>query len=236
MHKYIYRKGFTLTEVLVALGLIGVIMSISIPTYITSTSNKTYVAALKRGYLALRSATDQLMTDNGGTAQGLYPPIIESKKTLAKYCSKLSCLKQCLDHGTNPECWAFPSYSLDGATLWEQIPHMEVGSYRTAILTNGMNIAIRHQHDICLWPYVFIDGENVGCAIIALDVNGFSKPNRVGRDIFMFYLHRNGLTPAGVAITPDESDLNVSCNPSVVSGSSGNGCAGKVLAENRMTY
>jgi len=59
---------------------------------------------------------------------------------------------------------------------------------------------------------------------IFVDLNGDKKPNRYGRDTFLFALKENGLYPAG-------------CDYDFCVGKpSGWGCACKVLRENAMNY
>ena len=61
---------------------------------------------------------------------------------------------------------------------------------------------------------------------IIVDINGNKKPNKVGRDVFYFYIvNKKGVLPAGAN---NSSDCIIS--------DTGNSCAGRVLKENAMNY
>ena len=61
---------------------------------------------------------------------------------------------------------------------------------------------------------------------IIVDVNGKRKPNKFGRDTFIFYLiDKKGIIPAGTGSTSE-------CSAS----STGYSCAAKILQEGAMNY
>ncbi len=240
------KNAFTLTEILIALAVIGVIAGTTIPVFITNTNNHAYVAGLKRGYLALKTATSEIIMENAGTAESLagngtiHPDMDD---LMEKYCTKLSCMRKCNVGAPSQDCWAIPGKSLDGNTTWNWNTNFQNSTISSAVLSNGMTVAFYFLPNVapkCNDAGVLkSDGGGYGCATILLDVNGFKKPNIHGRDIYTFYLHKEGFIPAGTKgkrITTMQADYNIYCNPSNVSVSSGAGCAGRVLTENKMNY
>ena len=61
------QKGFTISEILVTIAILGVIAAATIPLLITATNKATYVDGLERAYLMLKTATSTLIANNGGT-------------------------------------------------------------------------------------------------------------------------------------------------------------------------
>ena len=59
------RKGFTLAEVLITLGIIGVVAALTIPTLINNYQKQEYVVGLKKAYAEFNQALAQFANDNG---------------------------------------------------------------------------------------------------------------------------------------------------------------------------
>ena len=59
------KKAFTLAEVLITLGIIGVITALTLPALIQSYRKKVTETALKKAYTQLYQALEQAQTDNG---------------------------------------------------------------------------------------------------------------------------------------------------------------------------
>ena len=58
------KKGFTLAEVLVTLGIIGVVSAMTVPTLMQNHQRKTYVTQLHKVYNELNQAFQQFKNDN----------------------------------------------------------------------------------------------------------------------------------------------------------------------------
>ena len=63
--------GFTLAEVLITLGIIGIVVNMTIPTLMNNVQNQEMKVALKKIYAVLTQATMSLMSDNSSTLKGL---------------------------------------------------------------------------------------------------------------------------------------------------------------------
>src|SRR5574344_2111076 len=59
------KKGFTLAEVLIVLGIIGVVAALTIPTLINSYQEKATVTRLKKVYSTLSQAYQMAIIENG---------------------------------------------------------------------------------------------------------------------------------------------------------------------------
>ncbi|MBO6088423.1 type II secretion system protein, partial [bacterium] len=60
-----FRLGFTLAEVLITLGVIGVVASITLPTLIKEYNKHAWVNALKENYSLLNQGFRKMMADDG---------------------------------------------------------------------------------------------------------------------------------------------------------------------------
>lgn len=56
-----------------------------------------------------------------------------------------------------------------------------------------------------------------------VDVNGDKKPNKLGRDIFLFLLTQDGIVPAGADVSANDSDCK--------QGGAGYHCTARVIQE-----
>lgn len=63
MHNLISTRGFTLAEVLVTLGIIGVVSAMTVPTLMQNYQKKSYVVQLHKVYNELSQALLQYQTD-----------------------------------------------------------------------------------------------------------------------------------------------------------------------------
>jgi len=210
------KRGFTLSEVLIAMVIMGVIAAATIPTIINSTNQHQYVNGLKRANLMLKTATSELMLENSGTMAYLISSN-DNGALLDKYCTKLNCIKKCYN----------ADYSCFSRVKTLDNPAGSTGRTFSAILSNGMLIN-------------FIASEFPSCAVspcgrFSIDINGFKQPNILGRDIFNFGFKINSFYPFG---TKNDnlfgSVWTLYCNPSAIN--SGANCAGRVLIEGAMNY
>src|SRR5574344_762048 len=61
----IKRTAFTLAEVLIVLGIIGIVASMTIPTLMNKVAKQEYVAGLKKFYSTQMNGWAQLLADEG---------------------------------------------------------------------------------------------------------------------------------------------------------------------------
>ena len=66
--KHSHSKGFTLAEVLVTLGIIGVVSAMTIPTLVKNHQRTVYVTQLKKVVTELAQAADRAASDNNAVS------------------------------------------------------------------------------------------------------------------------------------------------------------------------
>lgn len=181
-------NGFTLSETLITLGIIGVIAALTIPALITKHTKVQTTVKLKQTYSLMAQALRMAENDLG---------IIENSSISSKTFT---------DQYLKPYCKIIEEFSPDELS---QDFHMYCrtgavcdgyGQFKLAqklILTNGALIA----------AYPLYNG-----VTIIVDINGLKRPNKYGKDVFMFsYDYKKGLKPYGlgrIAGMPEEELLS----------------------------
>jgi len=194
-------KAFTLAEVLITLGIIGVVAAMTIPTLINNYQNTQYVTQLKKAYSTIQQGFKEYLADEGTESlgdtelfdgsTGFYSQERFDKidAMTKKYFNVLRSRKSISD-------W---SYSGNGTYL--NYPSMGVlniyGNSDYVFQTlDGMNIAIFLQAS-CQPNYSKTSNMKANCGQVTVDVNGFKPPNIMGRDIFFYFVlgHDGSLYP-----------------------------------------
>ena len=162
-HHYKNMKGFTLAEVLITLGIIGVVAALTMPVLIGNYQKEVTVTSLKKMYSTLTQAAQMYQAQNGITYEE-FDTSLDGKSFMAKYFNPyLHVIKEC--NGIL-ECYDAYPLAIDRKTNHRQVFYIEV-------LSDG--------------SYLGIDTVPSG-KIFYFDINGAKGPNYSGRDIFSFYL------------------------------------------------
>ena len=217
------RKGFTLVEILITLGIIGIVAAITIPSLI----NKCRVTIMKNQFkkavatanLAIRQAKAEADID-----------------TFATYCTAYNGI-----YMNTAEC----TNALDRVLAVPTRRHAT--NYEVKTYTGDQRVTISKIGGIAgtciLSPTVRSDGTSICYTInefrlnFVIDINGYTKPNRLGHDIFYFYVNTNDAltTPKPINYTKEEiekannNDLNKNrmgypCSLTSNQGANGIGC------------
>ena len=171
------RKAFTLAEVLITLGVIGLVAAMTLPSLIGNYQKKEIVVRLKVAYSLLNQAIEQSQQINGdisswnfGNGHGnasegvtFIDTYITPYLNVIRKCY-LSCVPKVTKHTLSGKEYRF---------------YLEDITYpgRSIFLANGMQI----------WVYTDSDKEPKIAGIV-VDINADRRPNLVGRDIFFFEL------------------------------------------------
>lgn len=181
------RQGFTLTEVLLVITLIGIVAMETIPTLVQNIQNQELKAAYKKVYSTIDQATRMIMDENGGTLLGLCDDT-DSNCLKNKYLQSLSTIKSCNENTSKAQkCWHVDNYAkyLNG-TYYNDIDPAGV------VLSNGSLVWI-----YMAYKYCNNGSMDVNCAELKVDVNGFKGPNVVGKDVYRIFLYRDRVMPDG---------------------------------------
>lgn len=181
------KYGFTLAEVLITLGIIGIVAAMTLPTLINKTQNQELITSFKKVYSELSQVYMKIKADNGGTFDGICKSADDYYTLFAKYMKKVQICEKGTVYG---KCWAKNWYASNGI----KISSSESES-SSLILPSGTSMLFYFMSESC-------DSANelkepIGCGRIRVDLNGIKRPNIVGKDIFDFYITKDALIPRG---------------------------------------
>jgi len=222
---YNYNKSknpaFTLAEILITLSVIGILASITMPSLIQNTQEKELRTAFKKAYSDFAQVTKKVIQDNGGTMVGIC--LNGDHDCLKnKYIAHLNIIKNCKNGESLGICW----HDNDGSSKYLRgQPYTTWGNLAGFILNNGTLVRVWMVDPACKNQTYSPRGE---CANILLDVNGFKKPNTLGKDIFYLHVYEDCIAPWG---TSDDDSNSTSRSASCSKTSSGRGCAALVLQD-----
>ncbi|MDD3150587.1 MAG: prepilin-type N-terminal cleavage/methylation domain-containing protein [Candidatus Gastranaerophilales bacterium] len=225
------KKGFTLAETLIVIAIIGIIASIAIPTLFGTTSDAELKAAWKKSYSDLSQATMMIIADNGGSLAGAFPGDAAGSEDLKNaYTSKLNIIKDC-----SGASWAGGTVG-GGASAggcwhtggnWSYLTGTTMTNFDTPglILNSGFLMYFYIDKSDCSYSA----GNYRRCGAVFIDINGFKKPNTIGKDIFGASVTSNSLIPYGAR---EYKHYATTCiENSTASGNTGEGCSAKYLYE-----
>ena len=171
--------AFTLAEVLITLGIIGVVAAMTMPALITNHQKKQTVVQLKKAYTVLSQALQRSILDNGEVESWDWQSIPNADADLFGQKYILPYLKG----ADNISSRALGSHkywkSLDGT-------YDEGGScehcFPEYVLPDGMLFRFTALNFINR-PNDHVDKTHLR---INIDINGYRGPNQYGRDVFVF--------------------------------------------------
>lgn len=232
-----FNFGFTLAETLIVLGIIGVIAALVLPPLIAQQEKMTQVEQLKKDYSMLNNGFRQIMVNTGcsdipctGILNGSVTQNIKDSNTfnVIKKCSatQTGCHDEQIDYLNAPGTWV-PSVN-----------------YAMLVFSDGSIIGFNGSYPNCD-SSVGINQYNEVCTRFNfIDTNGPKPPNVIGRDVFRFFLGKNGaILPAGAKDNTLASYFgywNVTGGFGCKEGSSagdGEACFGRIVEESwQMNY
>ncbi len=213
------RFGFTLAEVLVTLGIIGVVSAMTVPTLMQNYQRKSYVTQLHKVYNELSQALVRYQTDKN--AVNLTEAGLSSQDNFNYFVSDYFKIVQKCDNSLTP-CFDDNYKTLNGGGV-------NFSNGTSYVLASGS--AIRF--------IVSVSGDKIGQ--VGLDINGQKGPNILGRDLFFIAVYKDGVLDdfnGGSASLTEEQRNSIYTSDCQGSGNvSGWGCFGKILNDNwEMTY
>lgn len=215
-------KAFTLAEVLITFGIIGIVAALTLPALVQNNRNKELQTGLKRSYSTLGQALNMYQAENGERITPDMNLQWSLKTLLMKY---LKTIKDC-GYGSKDDSSCIPNYGTDN----------ENNSTNYTTYT-GKKLDLQFFDD---GQFILADGslvllESISSQklYISVDVNGYKKkPNRLGQDLFMFQVDKKGnLRPMGAAGTDFYDKKDSYCSSTSNNTRNGMGCTYKALTE-----
>ncbi len=179
------RFGFTLAEVLITLGIIGIVASMTMPTLINRTKNKEIQVQFKKAYSELNQVSQLFMNDMGMSVTDFCKDSgtrVFLEQELPKYFKGMFIIDDTIysstDNDGNKKNPNYQFYTLSGAKLR---------------LGPCDDLGFRMDSSGKIYSFVgdmILQGEQG--PVVCVDVNGQKRPNKYGYDIFVFRFVDNG--------------------------------------------
>ncbi len=186
------KRAFTLAEVLVTLGVIGVVAVLTVPNLVSNYQKKVYVAQLQKIYNQVSNAVALALVED--EVESLVDTVLGeedgSKKFLKKYfkiaqdCgnSEISDMSNCIsDTYTN----------ISKSEITAGVYDLNV-AFNCVKLNSGATLCLSEEYQK---DDEVMDEHAYWYAVV--DINGTKKPNVLGRDYFGFELYTDGVMGAG---------------------------------------
>lgn len=175
------KKGFNLAEVLITLGIVGVVASLTLPNVISNYKKARTVAKLKHSYSAISQALTLAEAEYGDPAnwgiefkKGIPTENFNREEYLTNFVQKfiLPYLKSAKDYGFISALSKF-EYT---ASSW--VSYYFMLSDGALVETTFSTGCIKYEGDVCVQRGYY----NL---LLKIDINGFNPPNQKGKDIFI---------------------------------------------------
>lgn len=173
-----YFNAFTLAEVLITLGIIGIVAAMTIPSLLNSIQDSQFKSALKETYSAIANATKRAQADSDGAvpwpSSGDPWSSTDTTSMFNAYSNYMN-IQQSETIGCTGGTFFASAYNNHKSST--QISPMYVANHcyaRTARLNNGVSL---------LFAATGYDKPGA-YGSIRIDVNGTKPPNEIGRDFF----------------------------------------------------
>lgn len=163
------KFGFTLAEVLITLGIIGVVAAITIPNLIANHQKKAIVSQLMEAQSILNQAVKSYAADTDEEGSSEFETTLSPQEFGEKYFKpylKIARICTRIEDG----CWKTGDFN----GYYDLAGHKMTNVPYSIVLNNGMILGFSKLDDYNL-------------VSIFVDVNGQSKRNVLGKDVFSFY-------------------------------------------------
>lgn len=196
------KRAFTLAEVLITLGIIGVVASITIPSLMHDTSKEQTVQKIRKSFSTLTQAYRLSVIDNDSVENwdwGTQGNSASIRTSFDKYWGQyLNIAKYC---NTYQEC-GYKSNSTKDLNGDSRQVVVDTNNMTTVLLQDGSMFKVFHD-------------EGASTTYLYIDIDGPKGTSVYGKDIFQFQIHSvKGLLPRGFNSSGvyDKTNVNQACD------------------------
>ena len=198
------KVAFTLAEVLITLGIIGIVAAMTLPTLNQAINNKVRAEQVRTVKYKFTKATEKM------NSLGLIGPYASTDSFVDELQKHLKIMKRC-DSSHLRECWPYDEVDLGNGKTWdisktktgkqlkmENGDKSDYSSNNVGIVTADGTPMILSYNKKCealdpvkQYHWSTSDGKPVsnataGCVAAVFEINGGAKPNRYGDDVQSF--------------------------------------------------
>lgn len=172
-------KAFTLAEILITLGIVGIIAALTIPSLIKSTNEMELTSAFKKAYSVANQAYKLAVQENGNGFGGWTSGTTLSYTKFNALKAQLKVTKTCTFGSTiKGQCWAPSGVGLLNYGI------SSCGAFSNSAGAQEVNETFI-TNDGMFWMLYSYSG-TTGADMILIDVNGFKGPNDWAKDVYIF--------------------------------------------------
>ena len=265
------KVAFTLAETLIAIAIIGIVAALTIPPLVHNYQKMVWTNQLKKSYANLNkgfklmmavdgvdslSQTEVFQSLNNGVCSNLDINYANNSNACKNFIPKFSKYFKIISGKT----WLGYGYMNTYIREYENISYLKgtkspyAPPSSVVTLADGTNLFdVRFKFN----ESTQLNSADDTCGYIGqftIDINGYKKPNKYGRDIFQFIIIDTGIYPYGNINYGKylQSHCNKYINPNFYywrttsswqaelygckTSLEGRGCAGRVLEEGKMSY
>ncbi len=222
------RVAFTLAEVLITLGIIGVVAAMTMPTLIQNHQKQVTVNRLKKAYSTLSQMVIRTYADNGSVSDFLNSgDVVDANKTKEFFETYW------LPYFNAPIVANTQFYSKDNPLSYfngEPVSLKVSTDYPWGRILFSTQDGTIYLVSVMTWERDGSDGD-LGDALyssasqVFVDINGTKGPNTLGKDVFWFIVNFNGNIVRPYGYNRTTATINSSCSKK----SDGNYCAAKII-------
>ena len=199
------KVAFTLAEILITLGIIGIVAALTIPTLISKYQEKVLENQFKKSYAILNQALLSAQSQFGYLPKCYYPweggnlaEMSDCRQLTANFLASLKITKTCKDHAYENGC--IPEYRGVDDILkeqhkddedydedyWQDYATINCGGFNTDKILNNKTV-----YNLADGTILFFFSNN-SCVITAMDINGMKGPNKWGYDLYALTIRSDG--------------------------------------------
>lgn len=233
-------SGFTLAEVLITLGIIGIIAAMTIPNLVKKWEERAIISKYKKMYATLSNAYNRAVADNGDPE---YWDLSDKASLLKIFEPYLNVTERCYN---KKGCVSEGNFnSLSGAGRYGRISQLTI--YPKLRLNGGFSIFVPNEpHKGCEYDTPGIDSSGNSVTVhmrndcgtiqgIITNKKGKEYINYYGKDYFTFVLTARGLYPYGYNFS--DKDVKNYCQKGVIeANTNGATCGTWILRYDNMDY
>ena len=198
------NSAFTLAEVLITLGVIGIVAAMTLPTLVAKYQDRVLLNQAKRSYSIISNAMMKTKVDNNFDSYGdLFNNSRSNDEIIDILAKEFKPVKICKENKGG--CWDWKVKSSKKTYSNGKTVYRDFSRYASMVLNDGSVLfvyAFAHSGD-CGWVHEYNKTDDKGyvvkdddgnpvkirtnetrCGSIKIDVNGEKRPNQLGADVF----------------------------------------------------
>lgn len=193
--------GFTLAEVLITLGIIGVVAALIIQNFNTKYRNHALSTQFKYAYNILYNTTNELLYENDFTTWPGYGLNRSETGILEMYHKKIPNSIICNIKSESAVCKNI-------IKSFKDKNHTSYDWYNNILLINNTAISMTSYIKDCSFNG-YQHGVNNMCLSFVVDTNSTKGPNKPGYDRFTFLLSQRSNNPSDIRFVPEGIDYSI---------------------------